>query len=182
MDNNDQQAIQSLFEKLAKVERQAPPRDPEAEAYIREQITRQPGAPYYMAQTILVQENALSIAERRIKELEEELETKHRVPAPAPQRGPWDREDRYDRGGGFLAGAAQTALGVTGGVLIGSAIASMFGGGTATATEPAPPITMPLAKTSSVLTRAFSGHVPCSANGRPMKRVSWPRMTFGAGP
>ncbi|GLK78312.1 DUF2076 domain-containing protein [Methylopila turkensis] len=33
------------------------------------------------------------------------------------------------RGGGFLAGAAQTAMGVAGGVLIGSAIGSMFGGG-----------------------------------------------------
>ena len=32
-------------------------------------------------------------------------------------------------GGGFLAGAAQTALGVTGGVLLGTAIAGMMTGG-----------------------------------------------------
>jgi hypothetical protein len=89
-----------------------------------------------MAQTLLVQEQALSVAQRRIKELEDELDRgRHTL---APERGPWDREDRHDRGGGFLAGAAQTALGVTGGVLLGSAIAGMFGGGTATAAEPQP--------------------------------------------
>jgi hypothetical protein len=40
-------------------------------------------------------------------------------------------------GGGFLAGAAQTALGVTGGVLLGNAIAGMLGGRDAKAAEPA---------------------------------------------
>ncbi len=51
---------------------QAPPRDPEAEAYIREQIARQPGAPYYMAQTIVVQEQALNAAQARIEELQQQ--------------------------------------------------------------------------------------------------------------
>ena len=32
------------------------------------------------------------------------------------------------QGGGFLAGAAQTAVGVAGGVLLGNAIAGMFAG------------------------------------------------------
>jgi hypothetical protein len=32
-------------------------------------------------------------------------------------------------GGGFLAGAAQTAMGVAGGVLLGNMIADAFGGG-----------------------------------------------------
>lgn len=138
----DRNAIQGLFRRLADVEHSAEPRDPEAEALIRDEIARQPAAPYYMAQTVLVQEHALSVAERRIKELEDELEQRGRhAVSTAPQRGPWDRAERRDdaRGGGFLAGAAQTALGVTGGVLIGSAIGSMFGGGgTATAAEPAP--------------------------------------------
>jgi len=49
MDRNDQQAIGNLFEKLANVERQTPPRDAEAERFINDQIARQPGAPYYMA-------------------------------------------------------------------------------------------------------------------------------------
>jgi hypothetical protein len=136
------------------VERKAPPRDAEAEALIREEIARQPGAPYYLAQTVLVQEHALSVAERRIQELEAALERASRDGSPGGlfggrdrlsgrrqpddrQPGPWERQERY--GGGFLAGAAQTALGVTGGILLGNAIGSMFGAGAATAAEPADP-------------------------------------------
>jgi hypothetical protein len=160
LNNDDRDAIEGLFRRLKDVERKAPPRDAEAEDLINREIVRQPGAPYYMAQTILVQEHALSIAEQRIKELEAEVERNsrgdafgglfgggrnddrrpQRYEADEPQRGgPWDRQDRYDRGGGgFLANAAQTALGVTGGILLGNAIASMFGAGAATAAEPAP--------------------------------------------
>jgi uncharacterized protein len=160
MDNNDQQAIQSLFEKLAKVERQAPPRDPEAEAYIREQITRQPGAPYCMAQTIVVQEQALNAAQARINELEQQATSRRssggllsnifgdgRQPSRprrsvprvgrAPAMGPEEEQPRSRAGGAFLAGAAQTAMGVAGGVLLGNAIAGMFGGNQAQAAEPA---------------------------------------------
>jgi uncharacterized protein len=46
------------------------------------------------------------------------------------------RQGRQPGGGGFLAGAAQTALGVTGGVLLGNAIAGMLGGHDAKAAEP----------------------------------------------
>jgi len=134
LNNDDRNAIEGLFRRLSDVERKAPPRDPEAEELIRDEISRQPGAPYYMAQTILVQEHALSIAEQRIRDFEAEIESGPR-PEQRPRR-PWDRQDRNaDRGGGFLAGAAQTALGVTGGILIGSAIAGMLGAGAATAAE-----------------------------------------------
>jgi uncharacterized protein len=145
LNNDDRQAIEGLFARLREVERRAPPRDQEAEALIQAQIARQPGSPYYMAQTILVQEHALELAERRIRELEDELERGSRrgaslEPERQRERGPWDRDARHEnRGGGFLAGAAQTALGVTGGILIGSAIASLFGAGGATAAEPQPP-------------------------------------------
>lgn len=135
LNNDDRAAIEGLFRRLRDVERRAEPRDREAEALIREEIARQPGAPYYMAQTILVQEHALSVAQDRIRELEDQVEQDRRN-VPVGQRGPWDRGDRHDRGGGFLAGAAQTALGVTGGILLGSAIAGMFGAGSATAAEP----------------------------------------------
>jgi hypothetical protein len=40
-------------------------------------------------------------------------------------------------GGGFMAGAAQTAMGVAGGVLLGNAIGGMFGSSEATAAETA---------------------------------------------
>ncbi|GLQ57672.1 DUF2076 domain-containing protein [Devosia nitrariae] len=129
----DRGAIEDLFGRLNDVAGRTGPRDVEAEALIREKIAAQPAAPYYMAQTILVQETALREARERIAALEERLEDEGgRV------RGPWEREGRQERagGGGFLAGAAQTALGVTGGFLLGSAIAGLFTG-SAQAEEPA---------------------------------------------
>ncbi|WP_108258704.1 DUF2076 domain-containing protein [Mangrovicoccus ximenensis] len=88
MDTSDRQAISGLFDKLAEVERQAPSRDADADRFIGDAIARQPGAPYYMAQTVVVQEHALNNAQARIEQLEGEL-------AAAQQRG---------QGGGFLSG------------------------------------------------------------------------------
>ena len=42
---------------------------------------------------------------------------------------------QQQRGGGFLAGAAQTAMGVAGGVLLANAIGGMFGADEAQAAE-----------------------------------------------
>ncbi|WP_029008307.1 DUF2076 domain-containing protein [Azospirillum halopraeferens] len=74
------------------------------------------------------------------------------APAPAARPGsPWNRQagpqgvdpriagyaQQGRQGGGFLAGAMQTALGVAGGVLIGNMLADAFmGGGEAAAAEP----------------------------------------------
>lgn len=153
MDRNDSNAIEQLFGTLAAVERQSPPRDAEAEAFIRERIAAQPGAPYYMAQTIVVQEQALEAAHARIQELEAQasrpsggllggLFGDSRPPArgaasPAGRAGSVPRVARpaspaqpaqQQRGGGFLAGAAQTAMGVAGGIMLGNMLAGMFGG------------------------------------------------------
>lgn len=161
MDRNDQQAIEGLFGKLAEVERQAAPRDAESEAFIRNRIARQPDAPYYMAQTIVVQEQALEAAQARIEELEAQASE---APRPAGGRfGSLFGDSRQPRrsgtvprigrtgvepgasipaaasaqrgGGGFLAGAAQTAMGVAGGMLLANALGSMFGGNEAQAAE-----------------------------------------------
>lgn len=158
MDRNDRQAIEDLFDKLATVERQSPPRDAESETFIRDKIARQPGAPYYMAQTIVVQEQALAAAEARLAELEEQAaearpanggffdslfgdrREPQRSTGSVPRAGTANREPmqgQHPGAGGFLAGAAQTALGVTGGVLLGNAIAGMLGGHEAKAAEPA---------------------------------------------
>jgi hypothetical protein len=109
-------------------------------------IASQPGAPYYMAQTIVVQEKALAAAEARLVELGVDVRTPSskggffdglfgdrtatsRPTGSVPRAGSASRESmQHAGGGGFLAGAAQTALGVTGGVLLGNAIAGMFGG------------------------------------------------------
>jgi len=141
----DREAIEGLFERIDTVARAADPRDAEAEDLIAAKLRRAPEAAYYMAQTILVQEHALRVAEQRIAELEAQAEraessgflgglfggnaNQQRGRRPG---GPWSRRaetDYAERGnGGFLAGAAQTALGVTGGVLLGSAIAGMLSG------------------------------------------------------
>ena len=133
----DRNAIDGLFERLAEAERTSAPRDAEAEALIRQKITRQPKAPYYLAQTVVVQQEALNEAERRIEKLEGQLNGGDR--RLSRRGGPWDApQPGYGYGGGgFLAGAAQTALGVAGGVLLGSMIGSIFSSGSAQAAEPA---------------------------------------------
>lgn len=152
----DQQAINSLFDRIEDVARQSAPRDADAEVQIQQRLRDYPPAPYYMAQTILIQEQALRQAQERIEQLEASQrpaggflgglfggDEPQRQPAqrqPTRARGPWDRQPdsgRNSGGGGFLAGAAQTAFGVAGGVLLGSAIAGMLTGG-AQAEELAP--------------------------------------------
>jgi hypothetical protein len=141
MDHRDRVTIEDLFRKLAEVERRAPPRDPEAEAFIRGRMGAQPAAPYYMAQTIVAQEQALYEAQRRIDELAAQSERRsgggfldglfgggrpqtgpaHRPSTGRADHGPWSAGGVG--GGGFLAGAAQTAMGVAGGVVLGSMLA-----------------------------------------------------------
>lgn len=152
MDSTEKRIIDELFDKLAGVEDRAGGRDGEAEAHIRDRVGRQPAAPYYLAQTIIVQERALAAAEARIEDLERQLSERPgggllaglfggglfdsgSRPAAAG-RHRHDRtldppvaayaDPRHRQGGGFLAGAAQTALGITGGVLLGSAVAGQF--------------------------------------------------------
>ncbi|WP_240233440.1 DUF2076 domain-containing protein [Devosia lacusdianchii] len=140
----DREAIDGLFDRIEDVARNSASRDRDAEALIQQRLREFPPAPYYMAQTILIQEQALRQAQERIEQLEAQAQPRggflgglfgddEPQRRPARSRGPWDRqqdfEDRRGQGGGFLAGAAQTALGVTGGVLLGSAIAGMLTGG-----------------------------------------------------
>ncbi|PXA98953.1 DUF2076 domain-containing protein [Nostoc sp. 3335mG] len=168
MRHEDERAIEDLFERLRNVERSSAPRDADAEALIARRLAEHPGAAYYMAQTVIVQEAALREAHQRVEELEKQSQ-----PAqggflggifggdrPAAQRegqdGPWGRREqveedvrqRHPAGGGFLAGAAQTALGVTGGLLLGGAITGLFSGGT----EAADTTTDPVAEEPSAAT------------------------------
>jgi hypothetical protein len=150
MDTTERTLIDTLFDKVAAVEDRSGGRDEEAEAHILARVARRPAAPYYLAQTVIVQEQALAAAEARIEHLERQLSERpsggflfglfggglFESAAPrglAAGRGPAcdprvaafaDPRDR--QGGGFLAGAAQTALGVTGGVLLGSILSGLF--------------------------------------------------------
>ncbi len=155
MNQDERRIIDELFGKLAAVERDGPVRDAEAERYIAERVARQPAAPYYLAQTVLVQEQALEAAQARIEELEARAERasgggflgalfgggretrRHPPRAARPAPGGWSGQrpgggrmggGAVPAGGGFLAGAMQTAVGVAGGVLIGSMIADALTG------------------------------------------------------
>jgi uncharacterized protein len=170
MDQNERQIIEELFGKLRQAEAQSGPRDAQAEGFIREQVARQPAAPYLMAQAIVIQEQALAQSQARIQELEEQLRSRpasgggglfgslfgggaqQRQPAPPPSNSPWGNQGQPQvgdprvaayanpqyqqrQGGGFMAGAMQTAMGVAGGVLIGNALGSMFSSGEAAAAD-----------------------------------------------
>jgi uncharacterized protein len=111
MDQNERQIIEELFGKLRQAEAQSGPRDAQAEGFIREQVARQPAAPYLMAQAIVIQEQALAQSQARIQELEEQLRSRpasggggglfgslfgggsqQRQPAPPPSNSPWGNQ------------------------------------------------------------------------------------------
>ncbi len=68
MDSQEQRLIEDLFARLRSVS--SGPKDRDAEQLIRDILSRFPDAPYYLAQSVLVQQQALDRAEARIKELE----------------------------------------------------------------------------------------------------------------
>jgi uncharacterized protein len=88
------------------------PKDPEADALIRQAMAEQPDAPYYLAQTVLIQDLSLHQAQNRLAELERQVAEAQQqaarptsflgglfgsrqpapVPAPSvPPAGPWTR-------------------------------------------------------------------------------------------
>ncbi|WP_020180010.1 DUF2076 domain-containing protein [Methylopila sp. M107] len=71
MNDAERDLISGLFSRIRAVETAR--RDPEAEAYIADQVSAQPHAPYAMAQTLVVQDQSLKAAQARIEELEREL-------------------------------------------------------------------------------------------------------------
>ena len=154
MNDNERGIIDDLFARLRKAEEQAGPRDAEAEALIARHVAAQPAAPYYMAQAIVVQQDALGRAQARIEEIERGLAERRsggflsglfgageeaRAPAAPGRRDQgFQGVGHYQRagGGGFLAGAMQTALGVTGGFLIAEALSGLLSPDAAAAAAP----------------------------------------------
>ena len=72
MSPDERNLIQGLFDRLRQVDGQQ--RDPEAERLIADNVRVQPGAPYFMSQAIIVQEQALQAAQGRIEELEQRVQ------------------------------------------------------------------------------------------------------------
>ncbi|WP_236190084.1 DUF2076 domain-containing protein [Pseudomonas pharyngis] len=116
MNSEEQTLIDGLFSRLQQAETEAAPRDAQAEARIKEHLTRQPAAGYFMTQAILVQEAALKSLDeqnkqltQQVKQLQAELQSAKAQSAPPASSG-----------GGFLS--------------------SIFGG---SSSRPAPPQSAP---------------------------------------
>jgi hypothetical protein len=87
MNNQEREVITDIFRRLEQAANQ--PRDPDAERLIADQIRQQPYAPYAMAQTIFVQEQALMNLQTQLEQLRGEVEELRRRPQAS---------------GGFLSG------------------------------------------------------------------------------
>lgn len=99
MNSEEQTLIDGLFSRLQQAESEAAPRDAQAEARIKEHLTRQPAAGYFMTQAILVQEAALKSLDeqnkqltQQVKQLQAELQSAKAQSAPPASSG-----------GGFLS-------------------------------------------------------------------------------
>jgi hypothetical protein len=110
---NDQELklIDGLFGQLRKAAAEGGPPDPEAAQRINEQLRAFPQAPYYMAQLVILQRAALKRAQELAK-----TQSPPTTATGAPVGNP--AQPTSQQGGGFLAGAAQTALGVAGGIVV----------------------------------------------------------------
>ncbi|MGY2185703.1 DUF2076 domain-containing protein [Pseudomonas sp. SDO5591_S426] len=92
MNSEEQTLIDGLFSRLQQAETDSAPRDTQAEARIKEHLTRQPAAGYFMTQAILVQEAAIKSLDEQnkqltaqVQQLQAELQqAKAQTAAPAP--------------------------------------------------------------------------------------------------
>ncbi len=148
MNQQDQQAIDDLFQHLYRSATQAGPRDPQAEARIQQHIQQgPPGLLHHMAQTLVGQQAALRQLRAQLADCQQQLQ-RSGSPAGFAQPGwrgagpqgyggyggygaPYQQPSGWQRSGGqgFLAGAGQIALGVGGGILAAEALSDLFGGG-----------------------------------------------------
>lgn len=118
MSPEERQLLQGLFDRLRASA--GAPRDAEAEQMIADNLRSQPYAPYLLAQTVIIQDQALQAANQRLQQLEQEVREAQQsrpgssggflsglfgsgaasAPPPAPQRSVWNQ------GSGGLAGGA----------------------------------------------------------------------------
>jgi hypothetical protein len=153
MTPDERNMLADLANKIAQTP--APPRDPDAEEFIRRSIGTRPDALYLMTQTVLIQNMALQQSQHQIQELQQRLSQ----PAPAGYPGgggsflggsapsgygqqQYGQNPQYQAAppayapqtvapppsgmSGFLRGAAQTAAGVAAGTLAIQGIESLF--------------------------------------------------------
>jgi uncharacterized protein len=108
MTPEEKNLISGLFDRLSQASDQ--PKDLEADQLIRSKVSENPGAPYVLAQSVLVMQQALGNAQNRIAALEKQI-------AEASSK-----QETRQGGGSFLSG-----------------VASLFGGGQQQRATPPPP-------------------------------------------
>lgn len=144
MTPDEQRMLSELAEKFAKTP--APPKDAEAEEFIRTRIGNRPDALYLMTQTVLIQNMALEQAQRQLRDLQQQQggraaagsgsflggqqQPNYSAPPPQYAQQQYAQAPQYAAPGGggpsFLRGAAQTAAGVAAGALAFEGIRSLF--------------------------------------------------------
>lgn len=138
--------IGGLFDRLKTISPAT--KDPEAEQLIQRRIASLPDAPYFLVQTLLVQEHALQNAQLRINQLQQQLSAAAAQGQPASSGGgflsglfhrgqsstppplptyPTTGAMAPSAGGGFLRSALTTAAGVAGGSLLFQGIEDLLG-------------------------------------------------------
>jgi hypothetical protein len=145
MNQQDQQAIDELFQELYKSAAQAEPRDPEAEARIKRYFEQGPaGLLYHMAQRLLAQHYALQQARAQLADYQQQQHGSsagfaqpgrrgfggfgRQAPAYQPPPGAYQQPAAQPSGQGFLAGAGRIALGVGGGILGAEMLSGLLSG------------------------------------------------------
>src|SRR5262244_3077171 len=71
MTPQERDLITTLLDRLKSAGGQ--PKDPEADQLIKQTVAQQPDAPYYLVQTVLIQDLSLNNAQHRIAELEKQV-------------------------------------------------------------------------------------------------------------
>ena len=100
MNSEEQTLIDGLFSRLQQAETEAAPRDAQAETRIKEHLTRQPAAGYFMTQAILVQEAALKSLDEQNKQLTQQVQ---RLQAELQSAKAQSAAPASSGGGGFLS-------------------------------------------------------------------------------
>jgi hypothetical protein len=146
VNQQDQQAIEELFQYLNRTVAQAGPRDSAADALIQRHVQQgPPGLLYQMAQTLMAQQATINQLRSQLAAYKQQGgapagfapprgagyrqaygQPGYQQPGPYQQQG-WQQQGR--QGGGFLAGAGQLALGIGGGILGAEVLTSIFDGG-----------------------------------------------------
>jgi hypothetical protein len=130
MNVQEKQLIDLLFSKLQETGSKSGPRDAQAESHINRLMAQIPGAGYFMAQAIIVQQQALKHAAAKIAQLEQQGGRSQGFlpsqPTGTSRRIQPSQPTAQAQGSGFLAGAAQTAVGIGGGILLANAGMALF--------------------------------------------------------